>query len=77
MPASSLDIFPCISDNLHAKSLSKDTSKTIMTLTSPQKITNDKEWKEFVEETIQLELLWFLCVDEAHLFVHYGLSFRE
>ena len=58
-------------------SLPKDTNKTIMKLTSPKKKLNDKEWKEFIEEKIQLKLLRFVCVDEVHLFVNYGLSFRE
>ena len=59
------------------KSLPKDTNKTIIIFTSPQKIANDKEWKECVEEIMQLEILRFVCVDEAYLFLHYGLSFRE
>lgn len=48
-----------------------------MLFTSLQKIIHDKEWKKFILDIIGSGLLRFVCVDEAHLFVHYGLSFRE
>ena len=57
--------------------LPSDTRIPIMLFASPQKIVNDKEWKKFILDILHIGLLWFVCIDEAHLFVHYGLSFRD
>ena len=53
------------------------TRKTVVLFTSPQKIVNDKEWKNFTLDILIIVLLRFVCIDEAHLFVYYGLSFRK
>ena len=79
------DVLPVYLDEVHSPAdkkklissilaLPTDTRKTVMLFSSPQKIVNDKEWKRYIEKIIKLELLRFFCVDEAHLFVHYGLS---
>jgi len=56
--------------------LPSSTRKTIMLFSSPQKIVNDKTWMGFLKKLIENGLLRLVCVDEVHLFVHYGLSFR-
>ena len=53
------------------------TRKTIMIFSSPQKIVNDKIWMGFLKKIIENGLLRLVCIDEVHLFVHYGLSFRR
>ena len=54
-----------------------NTRKTIMLFSSPQKIVNDKAWMGFLKKLIQNGMLRLVCVDEVHLFVHYGMSFRK
>ena len=56
--------------------LPPNTRKTIMIFSSPQKIVNDKAWLGLLTKLIDTGLLRLVCVDEVHLFVHYGLSFR-
>ena len=53
-----------------------NTRKIIMLFSSPQKIVNDNTWMGFLKKLIENGLLRLLCVDEVHLCVHYGLSFR-
>ena len=48
-----------------------------MVLTSPLKIATDKEWKECVEDAIQLESLIFKFVEEVCLLVPHALSFHK
>ena len=34
-------------------------------------------WMEFVDNLIKIEMLNLICVDEVHLFIEFGLSFRN
>ena len=34
-------------------------------------------WMTFVEDLIKLEMLNLICIDEVHLFIEFGLSFRK
>ena len=54
-----------------------DTQKTIMLLSLPQKIVNDKVWMGFLKKLIKNGLTRLACVDVMHLFFHYGLSFKQ
>ena len=50
--------------------------KTIMLLSLPQKIVNDKIWMVSIKKIIENRLLILVFVDEVRLFIHYGISFR-
>jgi superfamily II DNA helicase RecQ len=58
-------------------SLSVDTHTTIFIFSSPQALVNNKLWRTMIESLIAKQLLSMLCVDEVHLFVQFGLTFRQ
>ena len=62
----------------HIKTLSRDSHATVFLFSSPQAICNKKFlWKELLHWLIDNNLLSMVTVDEVHLFVHFGLTFRK
>jgi hypothetical protein len=60
------------------KALPADGHTTIILFSSPQAILNKKFlWLEFIDWLILNNRLSLVCVDEVHLFVHFGLTFRD
>ena len=57
--------------------LPRNTEKTVMLFSSPQAIVSNRHWREMIPKIISNGLLRLVCVDEVHLFIHYGLSFRR
>ena len=61
----------------HIKKLSQDSHATVFLFSSPQAILNKSFlWLELIDWLIVNERLSMLCVDEVHLFVHFGMTFR-
>jgi hypothetical protein len=55
-----------------------DGHTTVIMFSSPQAILNKTFlWKQFIHWLIDNDLLSLVCVDEVHLFVHFGLTFRD
>ena len=52
----------------------KDTS--ILFFSSPETLLKSM-WKEFITRIVALNLLHMFCLDEIHLFVEFGISFRK
>jgi superfamily II DNA helicase RecQ len=60
------------------KQLSQDSHATVFLYSSPQAICNKKFlWKELLHWLIGRDRLSMVTVDEVHLFVHFGLTFRK
>jgi superfamily II DNA helicase RecQ len=60
------------------KQLSGDSHATVFLFSSPQAICNKKFlWKELLHWLIVRDRLSMVTVDEVHLFVHFGLTFRK
>lgn len=57
--------------------LPRNAEKTAMLLSSPQAIASNRHWREMIPKIISNGLLRLARVDEAHLFIHRGLSFRR
>jgi len=55
--------------------LSKDTLTTVFLFASPQAILK-KEWETVLEMTAK-NLIRLFCLDEVHLYVNFGLTFRQ
>lgn len=51
-----------------------DTS--IIIFSSPETLLK-KTWKEFITRIIALDYLRLFCIDEIHLFIEFGISFRK
>jgi superfamily II DNA helicase RecQ len=63
-------------DNL--KLLTKQSNTSVLLFSSPQAILNKKFlWMTFIDWLIVNERLSMVCVDEVHLFVHFGMTFRD
>jgi superfamily II DNA helicase RecQ len=58
-------------------SLSIDTDVTIFLFFSPQAIVNNQIGCPMIDSLITKRLLSMLCIDELHLFVQFGLTFRQ
>jgi superfamily II DNA helicase RecQ len=58
-------------------SLLFDADVTVFLFSSPQAIVNNQIWRPIIDSLITKRLLSMLCIDEVHLFVHYGLTFRQ
>jgi hypothetical protein len=59
------------------KALPEDSHTTVLLFSSPQAILNKSFlWLELIDWLIVNERLSMLCVDEVHLFVHFGMTFR-
>lgn len=50
---------------------------TVIILSSPQAVTNTPSWAFLFRQLLIKNLLVMVCVDEAHLFVQFGLYFRK
>jgi superfamily II DNA helicase RecQ len=60
------------------KLLPNESSTTVILFSSPQAILNKKFlWLDFLNWLIDNNRLSMVCVDEVHLFVHFGMTFRE
>jgi superfamily II DNA helicase RecQ len=60
------------------KALPEDSHTTVLLFSSPQAILNKSFlWLELIDWLIANGRLSMVCVDEVHLFVHFGMTFRE
>jgi superfamily II DNA helicase RecQ len=60
------------------KAIPPDGHTTVLLFSSPQAILNkDFPWSAFIDWMILNNRLTMVCVDEVHLFVHFGLTFRD
>ena len=60
------------------KLLPEDGHTTVVLFLSPQAILNKKFlWMELIDWLIVNNRLSLVCVDEVHLFVHFGMTFRD
>jgi hypothetical protein len=57
--------------------LSINTDTTVFLFSSPQAIVNNQVWRPMIDSLIAKRLLSMLCIDEVHLFVQFGLTFRQ
>ena len=64
-----------LSDQLLSLSINTDT--TVFLFSSPQAIVNNQVWRPMIDSLIAKRLLSMLCIDEVHLFVQFGLTFRQ
>mgnify|MGYP002177090796 CR=1 FL=1 len=63
---------------MELKRLPPDGHTTVLLFLSPQAILNKKfPWSDFLDWLIINKRLSLVCVDEVHLFVHFGLTFRD
>jgi hypothetical protein len=53
------------------------TNKRILLFSSPQSIVKSDIFKTMLQSLLLRKLLRLIAVDEMHLFVHFGLSFRK
>jgi superfamily II DNA helicase RecQ len=53
------------------------TQQTFLLFSSPQAIVGSKPFQELIQHLIKTKLLRMICVDELHLYVQFGLSFRD
>jgi superfamily II DNA helicase RecQ len=58
-------------------SLTKDTMQTVFIFSSPQAITKSPTFQVMIENIINNQSLRLVCIDEIHLFVHFGLTFHS
>jgi superfamily II DNA helicase RecQ len=59
------------------KLIPPDGHTTVVLFSSPQALLNKTFlWKPFLSWLIENDRLSMVCVDEVHLFVHFGLTFR-
>jgi hypothetical protein len=59
------------------KGLLKDGDSTVFIFSSPQAIVKNKVWCELIDYLIANDFLSMVCVDEVHLFAHFGMTFRK
>jgi superfamily II DNA helicase RecQ len=60
------------------KLLPNESSTTVILFSSPQAMLNKKFlWLDFLNWLIDNNRLSMVCVDEVHLFAHFGMTFRE
>jgi superfamily II DNA helicase RecQ len=59
------------------KQYSRDLDLAVVVLTSPQILCSSETIRNIFNSMVQSGALQLLCVDEAHLFVQFGLYFRE
>ena len=57
-------------------SLPSDTTKTVLLFMSPQALQNNTCWQVLVKKLLISCLLRFVALNEIHLFVHFGMTFR-
>jgi superfamily II DNA helicase RecQ len=59
------------------KDLLKDGDTTVFIFSSPQAIVKNEVWCELIDYLIANQRLSMVCVDEVHLFAHFGMTFRK
>jgi superfamily II DNA helicase RecQ len=60
------------------KALPDDSHTTVLLFSSPQAILNKSFlWLKLIDWLIAHGRLSMVCVDEVHLFVHFGMTFRD
>jgi ATP-dependent DNA helicase RecQ len=59
------------------KGLLKEGDTTVFIFSSPQAIVKNKVWCELIDFLITNQRLSMVCVDEVHLFAHFGMTFRK
>ena len=59
------------------KLLLKDGDTTVFLFSSPQAIVKNNVWCELIYYLILNNRLSMVCVDEVHLFAHFGMTFRK
>jgi superfamily II DNA helicase RecQ len=59
------------------KTLLKDGDTSVFIFSSPQAIVKNEVWCELIDFLIANERLSMVCVDEVHLFAHFGMTFRK
>jgi superfamily II DNA helicase RecQ len=60
------------------KALPDDSHTTVLLFSSPQAILNKWFlWLELIDWLIAPGRLSMVCIDEVHLFVHFGMTFRD
>jgi superfamily II DNA helicase RecQ len=57
-------------------SLNDDTAMTVFLFASPQAILK-KEWDSVLGKLARRKLIRLICLDEVHLYVNFGLTFRH
>jgi superfamily II DNA helicase RecQ len=76
-----IDEFRCVVEQKQTvakiKGLLKDGSTTVFIFSSPQAIVKNKIWCELIDYLIYNQRLSMVCVDEVHLFAHFGMTFRK
>jgi hypothetical protein len=77
-----IDEFRCVAKQKQTvakmKSLLKDGDTTVFIFSSPQAIVKNKVWCELIDFLITNQRLsMVVCVDEVHLFCHFGMTFRK
>jgi superfamily II DNA helicase RecQ len=53
------------------------SSFPLFLFSSPQAIVNNQIWRPMIDSLITKRLLSMLCIDEVHMFVQFGLTFRQ
>jgi hypothetical protein len=53
------------------------TKQSVLLFCSPQTIVGSEVLQGFIKRIIRTKLLRLLCIDEVHLFVDFGLAFRD
>ena len=56
--------------------LKEDTSTTVFLFVSPQAVLS-REWQPVMERLTERKLVRLFCLDEVHLYVSFGLTFRH
>jgi superfamily II DNA helicase RecQ len=59
------------------KEFTRQSELAVVMLTSPQILCNSETIRNIINNMVQSGTLQMLCVNEAHLFVQFGLFFRE
>lgn len=54
-----------------------ENNKSVILFASPQAISEKVFWRKAIGDCIQHDKLNLVCVDEVHLFVSFGMSFRS
>ena len=56
---------------------SSNKNTSIIVFSSPETLLLKKPCIQFISDAIDSEILRLFCIDEVHLFVQFGLSFRR
>jgi superfamily II DNA helicase RecQ len=59
------------------KGLLKDGDTAVFIFSLLQAIVKNQVWCELIDFLISKQHLFMVCVDEVHLFAHFGMTFRK